>query len=364
MLGLGSGSGLLLGSAGHRLGGALRLARAAFRLDRGNQYGLGAIGETGHFIPNDIEPGSDGVSGPDLLGGDRRRGADAFRDCAHFEGDAVGRSADVVGAALGAFGKGTDLVGDDREAAALLAGTGGLDRGVEGEKIGLVGNLPDGAGDLGDVAGLGLELLGQSDGGDLAGGIELDRRNAGRDPRGILGDGALQDLAVALGLLGFSASSGKALVELGHGGERLLGGTGRFLGRAGDLLHRRAELVGGGGCLGDAARQLLGRGADALDRKPAALGPRRRTTRRRGRRDCGLILRPRLGLAPPACARGNLARLDQWHYSTSRRCGDSAPTPKRLRLRRISGWAPALPGKSASRPLRPVPEALRPRRPP
>ena len=50
--------------------------------------------------------------------------------------------------ALGLLGQLADLLGDDREAAALLAGAGGLDRGVERQQVGLLGD----AGDRGDDA--------------------------------------------------------------------------------------------------------------------------------------------------------------------------------------------------------------------
>ena len=42
------------------------------------------------------------------------------------------------------LGELADLVGDDREAAALIAGAGGLDRGVEREQVGLLGDAGDG----------------------------------------------------------------------------------------------------------------------------------------------------------------------------------------------------------------------------
>ena len=41
---------------------------------------------------------------------------------------------------LGLLGQLADLLGDDREAAALLAGARGLDRGVQREQVGLLGD--------------------------------------------------------------------------------------------------------------------------------------------------------------------------------------------------------------------------------
>ena len=65
---------------------------------------------------------------------------------------------------VGGLGELADLVGDDGEAAAGLAGAGGLDRGVEREQVGLVGDRGDLAGErdagLGQAAGLLRERLG------------------------------------------------------------------------------------------------------------------------------------------------------------------------------------------------------------
>jgi hypothetical protein len=61
--------------------------------------------------------------------------------------DAVGQRVEGVAGLLGSLGgrlgQLADLVGDHREAAALLAGTGGLDRGVECQQVGLVGDAED-----------------------------------------------------------------------------------------------------------------------------------------------------------------------------------------------------------------------------
>jgi hypothetical protein len=47
---------------------------------------------------------------------------------------------DVLGGGGGLFGKFFDLVGDDGEALAGFTGAGGLDGGVEGEEVGLLGD--------------------------------------------------------------------------------------------------------------------------------------------------------------------------------------------------------------------------------
>ena len=71
--------------------------------------------------------------------------------------------ADLLGAAAGALGELAHLVGDHREAAAVLAGAGRLDGGVEGQQVRLLRHLGDDVDDLGDL----LRLL--PEGEDLAG---------------------------------------------------------------------------------------------------------------------------------------------------------------------------------------------------
>jgi hypothetical protein len=50
-----------------------------------------------------------------------------------------------------ASGELADLFGDDGEAAALFAGAGGLDGGVEREQVGLFGDAGDGVDDAADL---------------------------------------------------------------------------------------------------------------------------------------------------------------------------------------------------------------------
>src|SRR5581483_9867485 len=78
-----------------------------------------------------------------LLGGEDRR-VRLVLDAGDDRADRVGR----LDAALGEL---AHLAGDDREAAARLAGAGGLDRGVEREQVGLLGDLVDQAEDLADL---------------------------------------------------------------------------------------------------------------------------------------------------------------------------------------------------------------------
>jgi hypothetical protein len=95
-------------------------------------------------------------------GGDLRNEVGDPRDRAH---DLLERPARAVTSSEPAFtlapesrmGEPADLGGHQGEAAALLAGAGGLDGGVEGEEIGLERDLVDGGDDVGDLLGRGVD---------------------------------------------------------------------------------------------------------------------------------------------------------------------------------------------------------------
>ena len=106
---------------------------------------------------------------------------------------------DRGGGLLGLFGKLADLLGDDGEATALLTGTGGLDRGVQREQVGLLGERGDRVDDPADLlragregADRGLDLgAGARDlldrGGRVLGGLDA----VGRDGARLLGGGTI-----------------------------------------------------------------------------------------------------------------------------------------------------------------------------
>ena len=159
-------------------------------------------------------------------------------------GDQAG---DLGGRGLGLLGELADLLGDDGEALALLAGAGGLDGGVERQQVGLLGDAGDGVDDAADLLRAWRQVL--------------DR---GRD-------------------------LGRGLGDLAH---RLGGRVGGVDALAGD----RAGLVGG-------LRGLLGRlGADA---------PRRERPRRPGcgrTRRCGPGVSAPWATSPTAEAISSIAR--------------------------------------------------------
>ncbi len=84
--------------------------------------------------------------------------ATEFLRCGLHAGDL---GADLVGRLGGLRGQGLHLRGNHREAAAGFAGASGLDRGVEREQVGLLGNRRDQLDDVAD-AGCGLREFGDA----------------------------------------------------------------------------------------------------------------------------------------------------------------------------------------------------------
>ncbi len=79
------------------------------------------------------------------------------------------RLADVFGGGGGLLGQLLDFRGHDGEALAGVAGAGGLDRGVQRQQVGLLGDVLDDLDDLADFGGgraqfadLGVAVAGQS----------------------------------------------------------------------------------------------------------------------------------------------------------------------------------------------------------
>ena len=175
------------------------------------------------------------------------------------------QAGDLAGRGLRLLGELADLFGDDGEALALLAGAGGLDRGVERQQVGLGGDRGDrvddpadalgalgqladrGAGLLGGVGDVADRVGGVADGehavvGELAGavgGLGRDQRALGAGvggARGLLDGvaGVLDHPHLALG----------ALRDVGHRGGDLADGAAGLVGRVGHLLGRGRDAAG------------------------------------------------------------------------------------------------------------------------
>ena len=170
-------------------------------------------------------------------------------DAGGLVADLADQRGDRAGGGLGALGELAHLVGDDGEAAALLAGAGGLDRGVQREQVGLLGQRGDRLDDRLDLLGARGEVADR--GGDLVGGglhagHRLEgvlrgrrrrrgrrrgprrrrgrprgpaRRSAGGDRGGLLG-GVAHDLDAARLALGAGRDGTDGVGDLGRGGAR------------------------------------------------------------------------------------------------------------------------------------------------
>ena len=81
--------------------------------------------------------------------------AAALLDPPHAGGDEI---LDLLGGVRAALGQLPHLARDDREAPPVLPGACGLDRGIEGEDVGLEGDAVDDTDDVGDLPAAGVDL--------------------------------------------------------------------------------------------------------------------------------------------------------------------------------------------------------------
>ena len=207
-------------------------------------------------------------------------------DLLHVALHRVGELAHFLRILVGRFRQSAYFVGDDREAATVLAGSCRFDRSIERQQVRLIRNPADGFRDLTDVLRARVELGDDVDGRQLAFGIALDRAHRCDDLRRGFRQRRDQRLGAAPGSFGFGARSDQTRDDALDRGRLLLRRAGRFLGAGGDLLHRAPELLGGGRGFREAARELLGRGCDALENRLRLRGGACRAVRLRRRRAC------------------------------------------------------------------------------
>ena len=263
---LGRGGGLLLGGASHLLGAALGLAHPRLRLDRRRQDSLRAAREAAHVLTDGNQAADHGLPAFGLVARLLGRCLDTGGDGTHVGGDRIGQRLHFAGPLLRHFGEGADLVGDDGEAAPVIPGPRGLDRRIQRQQVRLVGDIAHDGGDLGDVAGLGVQRAHDVHQTELAGRVVLHGGDQRLDLPRHRHQQCLQPLGPVARVFGALAGLGEYAAKVGDGGLRLLGGPGRFLRGGGDLHQSAAQLFGGGRCLGDAAGEFLGCGADPFGR--------------------------------------------------------------------------------------------------
>ncbi len=123
------------------LGRAIELVHRLVDLgEPGRLFGRG-IGDRRNLVGDIAHGGEDTVEGPAGV-------ADQLHPLLHLVAAGTDQLGDLLGGLGGALREGADLGGDDGEAAPGLARAGRLDARVQGQQVGLEGNLVDHAGDL------------------------------------------------------------------------------------------------------------------------------------------------------------------------------------------------------------------------
>lgn len=272
--GLGRRAGLVLRRAGNLLGAALRLARGNFRLARRVEHGMRAAHHRAHLAAHGLQHADHRMA---ALCGQPRQFAgrsNAFGNGADLAADRPGQGLHLARAFFRVLGEGAHLIGHHGEAASMLAGARGLDRRIDRQQIGLVGDIRHGAGDVANIAGLRFQRADDLHRAKLAGGILLHGGHRRIDLPADLDQQLLQLIGLAAGSLGLVARAGEGVAQAGDRGQRFPRRASGLVGGRGNLFEPAAQFLGGGGGLGDAGGQLLGGGADALGSfLPADAGP-------------------------------------------------------------------------------------------
>ena len=173
---------LLLGGAGDLLGAFLRFGRRPLGFEGRVQHLLAALRNSPHVLPAIFE----GLDDCGRRLGFRRGHLSGFLhradDAADIDLNFACQSFDLLGALVGRLGQRANLVGDHRKAASVIARARRLDRGVQGQEVGLVGDAADRLRDLADIPGASLELRDDLDRRALPLRVALDRPSRSRDP--------------------------------------------------------------------------------------------------------------------------------------------------------------------------------------
>ena len=173
---------LLLGRAGDLLGAFLRFGRRPFGFEGRVQHLLAPLRNSPHVLPAIFEGLHDRGRRLGFRRGRLSRLLHRADDAAHIDLNFARQSFDFLGALVGRLGQRANLVGDHRKAASVIARARRLDRGVQGQEIGLVGDAADRLGDLADISRATLQLRNDLDRRALPLRVALDRPSRGGDP--------------------------------------------------------------------------------------------------------------------------------------------------------------------------------------
>ncbi len=114
---------------------------------------LGELVNFGDDVGYFMQRGAEIVAEAETLFHDSCAALHVFDSLARFALDALNEVGNFLGGLCRFFGQFADFVGDDRETEAVFAGASGLDGGVQGEQVGLFGEIVDHFDDLADVVG-------------------------------------------------------------------------------------------------------------------------------------------------------------------------------------------------------------------
>ena len=173
---------LLLGGAGDLLGAFLRFGRRPFGLEGRVQHLLAALRDPPHVLPAIFEGLHHRGRRLGFGRGHLRRLLHRDDDAADIDLNFACEPFDFLGALVGRLGQRANLVGDHRKAAPVIARARRLDRGVQRQQIGLVGDAADRLRDFADILGAPLQLRDDLDRRALPLRVALDRASGGGDP--------------------------------------------------------------------------------------------------------------------------------------------------------------------------------------
>ena len=180
---LGGGSRLLLGRSRDLLGAASRLRGGTLGFGHRGKRILAARSDLGRFAAQLVEPADHRQPRFCLRGGALGRASSCLDDCAHFVLDCLGTAADLSRAFLRGLGQRAHLFGHDGETAPMVAGSRRLDRRVQGQEVGLVGDFADRPAYLADILGTAVQFGDQRQRGLLPIGVSLNRLDRNRHLR-------------------------------------------------------------------------------------------------------------------------------------------------------------------------------------
>ena len=253
------------GGAGDLLGAFLRFGRRPLGFEGRVQHLLAALRDSPHVLPAIFEGLHDRGRRLGFGRGHLRRFLHRADDAADIDLNFACEPFDFLGALVGRLRQRANLVGDHRKAAPVIARARRLDRGVQRQEVGLVGDAADRLRDFADIPGAALQFGDDLDRRALPLRVALDRASRGGDALRRVAEHDLHVFRAPAQGVCFAARRAKAVEYPLDGRELLLRGAGGLLGAAGDLLHRLAQLLGRRGSFRQSARKFLGRRRHSLE---------------------------------------------------------------------------------------------------